>query len=331
MKQRLDFIDLVKGVGMLMVIYLHISINYSGNPYHGSDADRMIHSMFMPVFFIVSGMFFSIRNPFKVWIKQKIKRLVVPFICFYLLTYLLNCIICGIFHIQTKNEFHFYDVFAVFYKDVFPNSAIWFLLAIFWSSLMFYVLLEYAKNGIYLLGGVILSSVIGLLLGFHSVNIPLYIDTAFTAVPFLYFGWLMKKGDVILRIKNIQTNRKYIIVFCIGAIGTIVDFCIGEGISMVNNSYSNPLVLYGGAISGSLAVMSFCFLIGKFPLVSFIGRNSMIVLCTHLWVVNAVVRIVRKVDMNFWLSSFVVLLVVCLSYYIIVPLLRKYVPFIIGE
>ena len=90
--KRLDFIDLAKGFGMLMVIYLHITINYPSeiNIYAGSRWDSFVHSMFMPIFFILSGYFFSVKRPFKEWIHKKMKRLLVPFVIFYLFTYLMN-------------------------------------------------------------------------------------------------------------------------------------------------------------------------------------------------------------------------------------------------
>lgn len=71
--KRLDFIDLAKGFGMLMVIYLHITINYPSeiNIYAGSRWDSFVHSMFMPIFFILSGYFFSVKRPFKEWIHKK--------------------------------------------------------------------------------------------------------------------------------------------------------------------------------------------------------------------------------------------------------------------
>lgn len=145
MKQRVEYIDLAKGFAMIMLIYVHTSINYPENPFAHSWCRRMIGSMYVPVFFIMSGMFFSTKLPFGQWIKKKAKRLVVPFVCFYLLTYLMNCVICGILHVQTKNDFHWSDVFQVFYKDVFANNVIWFLLALFWASILMYFVVKYIK------------------------------------------------------------------------------------------------------------------------------------------------------------------------------------------
>ena len=116
MKQRLEYIDLAKGFAMLMVVYIHISINYADNPFVDSWVRRMMGSMFMPIFFIMSGFFFSVKQPFRDWVKKKTKRLIVPFLVFYLLTYLMNCVLCGLLHVQTKNEFHYGDLFQVFFS-----------------------------------------------------------------------------------------------------------------------------------------------------------------------------------------------------------------------
>ena len=142
--KRLDFIDLAKGFGMLMVIYLHITINYPSeiNIYAGSRWDNFVHSMFMPIFFILSGYFFSVKRPFKEWIHKKMKRLLVPFVIFYLFTYLMNVILVTFIGVHLKSGFSYSDIFVVFYKDVYPNSAIWFLLSLFWTSLILYGIMK---------------------------------------------------------------------------------------------------------------------------------------------------------------------------------------------
>lgn len=323
MQQRLKYIDLAKGVAMMMVVYVHVSINYPENPFAYSWCRRMIGSMYMPVFFIMSGMFFSVRRPFREWIKKKTKRLVVPFVCFYLLTYIINCVFCGILHLQTKNEFHWGDVFQLFYKDVFANNVIWFLLALFWASILLYFVVKYVGVRPLRLCLVAILGGGGILLGKNHINIPLYFDTALTAIPFLYIGFLCKEYNLMEKVERMNNHRRWILMFFLFIAGYVADLAIGESASMVNNQQSDPLSFYGGAISGSIALIALCNIVGRMPLVSFIGRYSMLVLCTHMYLTNALSRILMKFDFSFWVSSLLALIMVCICYYAVVPVVRK--------
>lgn len=197
--KRLDFIDLAKGFGMLMVIYLHITINYPSeiNIYAGSRWDNFVHSMFMPIFFILSGYFFSVKRPFKEWIHKKMKRLLVPFVIFYLFTYLMNVILVTFIGVHLKSGFSYSDIFVVFYKDVYPNSAIWFLLSLFWTSLILYGIMKITDKLILQTILVFVSFCMGVLLDKTNINIPLYVDTSFTATIFLFTGYLFKRFRVV--------------------------------------------------------------------------------------------------------------------------------------
>lgn len=62
--KRLDFIDLAKGFGMLMVIYLHITINYPSeiNIYAGSRWDSFAFYVHAHLLYTV-GIFLFSKTP----------------------------------------------------------------------------------------------------------------------------------------------------------------------------------------------------------------------------------------------------------------------------
>ena len=324
-KKRLEFIDLAKGLGMLMVIYLHISINYPSdvNIYAGSWWDRFVHSMFMPIFFILSGYFFSAKRPFKEWLVKKVKRLVVPFVVFYLLTYCLNVVLVTFLGINLKSGFSYSDVFAVFYKDVYPNSAIWFLLALFWASLLLFGIMRLSdKLGVQTIG-VLICFGIGVLLDKTSTNIPLYVDTAFTATIFVFTGYLFKRYSLVERLQAKSQGTQYGIMAALFVAGFAICNWGGQGVSMVNNQTGHPAVFYITAVAGSLSVTAFSHMVVKIPIINYVGQYSMLVLCTHMYLTNAFSKVLMKFDLPFIASSLLALLAVCVSYYAIVPIVRK--------
>lgn len=323
--KRLDFIDLAKGFGMLMVIYLHITINYPSeiNIYAGSRWDSFVHSMFMPIFFILSGYFFSVKRPFKEWIHKKMKRLLVPFVIFYLFTYLMNVVLVTFLGVHLKSGFSYSDIFVVFYKDVYPNSAIWFLLSLFWTSLILYGIMKITDKLILQTILVFVSFSMGVLLDKTNTNIPLYVDTSFTATIFLFTGYLFKRFWVVECLqatsKTVQ-NTWMVGVFIVGFLTCYVG---GQGISMVNNVTGQPICFYFTAVAGSLSVIALSYMIVKLPVISYVGRYSMLVLCTHMYLTNALSRILMKFDFSFLVSSLLALIMVCICYYAVVPVVRK--------
>ncbi len=324
-KTRLDFVDLAKGIGMLMVIYLHITINYpdTDNIYRVSHWDSFVHSMFMPLFFLLSGLFFSAKLPFKIWIKKRSKRLLLPFCMFYLLTYLINVVLTTFLNVKLKSGFSYSDIFVVFYKDVYPNSAIWFLLALFWSSIILFVILRVTSKIHLQILGTLLFFIVGVVLDKKSINIPLYIDTAFTATIFLYTGYLFKHYQLIANFQSLAPVKQRIWTPLIFFVSFTICWLWGEGVSMVNNSTGNPVLFYITAMAGSIAVLAFSYIFNRLPIVSYVGRYSMLVLCTHMYLTNAFTRIVIRYDFPFLVSSILVLVIICCCYYVIVPILKK--------
>lgn len=79
MKERETYIDIAKGIGIILVVIGHL---------HGIN--HIIHDFFylfhMPLFFIISGYLYNHNNiiPLKTFIKHKIKRLIIPFLFFWL-------------------------------------------------------------------------------------------------------------------------------------------------------------------------------------------------------------------------------------------------------
>ena len=97
----------------------------------------------------------------------------------------------------------------------------------------------------------------------------------------------------------------------------------GQGISMVNNVTGQPICFYFTAVAGSLSVIALSYMIVKLPVISYVGRYSMLVLCTHMYLTNVLSRIFMKFDFSFWVSSLLALIMVCICYYAVVSVVRK--------
>ena len=74
-KKRIEFIDLAKGVCILLVIMMHTDVNVDFPGLRG---------MRMPLYFILSGLFFKDYGGFLNLLVKKANKILIPFLFFYL-------------------------------------------------------------------------------------------------------------------------------------------------------------------------------------------------------------------------------------------------------
>lgn len=86
MQQRIEYIDIAKGIGILLVYIGHCEIG-EGNI---SGLISWIYSFHMPLFFVISGLLFSTKHvPATTFYRNKFASLIVPYIIFSIINYVL--------------------------------------------------------------------------------------------------------------------------------------------------------------------------------------------------------------------------------------------------
>lgn len=76
MQSRFDYLDLAKGIGILLVVWAHILIT--------GWSHQIIYAFHMPLFFFISGMLFNKAkySSFRQFITARAKRLLVPYLIY---------------------------------------------------------------------------------------------------------------------------------------------------------------------------------------------------------------------------------------------------------
>jgi fucose 4-O-acetylase-like acetyltransferase len=78
---RLEWLDVVKGVGIILLVVLHVEVVSDG--FFAQPIVRVLKLFRMPMFFIISGMLFTPRDPADyAW--RKVRSLLVPYASFML-------------------------------------------------------------------------------------------------------------------------------------------------------------------------------------------------------------------------------------------------------
>ena len=148
-KKRYLEVDSLKGFAMFLVILGHGIIVFPINLHKLYPWCEMlytfIYSFHMPLFFFLSGFCFSYRHDYKSFIKKKLDRLLIPYICFGLLDAVPRILL-------TKFVNRPLDPEAIIHKLIFLGGEYWFLYVLF-GIFLFYPLIfnAYEKNKNYVI------------------------------------------------------------------------------------------------------------------------------------------------------------------------------------
>lgn len=321
---RIEFIDLAKGICILYIVLGHIGVNINF-----PGLGNMIN-IAMPTFFVLSGLFVKSYGSVKSFLINKINKILIPFLFFYLLGYsvfyVVNWIEPGLVVSDAKS------VLDVFSQRQYFNGPIWFLLALFWTNIMFCVIHEYLSKEWLRAVVVLLIGVVGMYLGRNDIYLPCVVDSAMTALPFFYFGYWLKQSDLL------SANRydKYNWLWVLLLYGVSVGLSWRSGYAHIgfhyNNVVGNVFVIYLLAVCSVMAVLLLCKIVKRVPFVSYCGRYSIILLCTH----HLFYRPIKLVLMNLefvpteyvvWITA--VLTLLCC--YISIPFCIKYIPYFTAQ
>ena len=271
--KRLDYLDVTKGIGILLVILGHIL----------SESDfiyKIIYAFHMPLFFIIAGYVYN-ENKYKNstvsdFIKKKFKSYIIPYfrmalICLIIFGVVLNFRENGINN-TFYNQLIIYVkgiIYSKCYLETTPNcSPIWFLTCLFCMEIMFYFIFKYV-NKKYI--PIIICFIIGVVLNkINIINLPWNLDIALFALPFMYLGLIIKQYNFLEKYKHEYTIL-FLVIFIISVyFNTIINFN--------GRNLGNIIFTYSGAISMSLIVLYYSKYLEKSKVLKFFGKNTMFVI-----------------------------------------------------
>ncbi len=133
--QRYEYIDIAKGIGILLVVWAHILLV--------GVSHRVIYAFHMPLFFMISGMLFRREkyNNFCDFLKKRAKRLLVPFLCYSIATWAIWAIFRFLRHDEVVS---YWDPLlqTVIAKGsgayMVHNSALWFIPCLFITEIIYF-------------------------------------------------------------------------------------------------------------------------------------------------------------------------------------------------
>ncbi|MBR5087282.1 MAG: acyltransferase [Muribaculaceae bacterium] len=314
-KQRIAYIDFMKGFCILLVVAFHIDYTIFSTPYN-----FMLQQFRVPMYFFLSGLFFKEYNGFFDFSRRKINNIVIPLLFFTLIGVIFN-LCCNLF----KHNMDFRMALSMFPRNpINANTPIWFLVVLFEINIIYYLLQKFLPRWLTIIAAIILS-IVGYVVVQHCDNISifLYLDIAFVAMPFFILGSESRRLGLLERGPHKAVRIAMVLVTAV-----LLYFFAGE-INMYERRYPSYLSLY---IFPAISILTLLFVSQYIkrpvPIISHIGRYSIIVLGTQILLIYplkyAVIKFFPSIN-TMWHYLIILVSVVILEYPVIY-LLRKYLP-----
>ncbi|MEA4917162.1 acyltransferase family protein [Proteiniphilum sp.] len=268
---RKNYIDILKGIGIFFVVLGHVT--------RMPELRVFIWNFHMPLFFLISGFLYNpTKYPdFKGFFKSKFKSIYIPYVLFFLATFLYWVLIERRFRGGEYSILH--QFLGLFYGTIEGNhlhfnGPLWFLPCLFLVELMFYYISR-IKNKVGIIAVLIVSFTIGSLIQQYNLNIlPFGLHTAFFGLVFYGIGFLSKQQE------NSFMNLSFLFKMML-LVG-----CLYVQILAVQNGYqgnieTSPIYFIPIALCGILFWAVVSLLVNKNKILEYLGINSLVIMSVH--------------------------------------------------
>ena len=282
MKKRIDWIDIAKGLAIVLMMVGH-TIPYNHLNY-------FIFSFHMALFVILSGITYKIpkdKNELKVRIIKYVKRLAIPYV---FVLFVCSCIK----YVEAADKLSILSFLKQFIKNVLWGNAcdytlfgknfigvgpIWFLIALFFAKVLFDII-NYKIDNKNVYTSIIIYcffALLGVEIG-KVVWLPQSLDLVFVFLLYLYIGFLFHKYY-----KKISKYKIQIFLICF----LIWASCLGFNMytELAIRSYPNGFLSVIESICASYCIIELCKIFERNNVLRFvfvkIGIISLTILCVH--------------------------------------------------
>lgn len=243
-KNRIEWVDRCKCIAIYFVVYGHFCLD-----------NKYVYAFHMPLFFLLSGFVLNEKKyEFKDFLKSRINGILIPYIFFYLLTWL--------YWLVVERNFRSVDLewwqplLGMLYSSpqwngfMSHNAVLWFLPCLFIVETIVFLILKHVPKISY---QVFILTILTIL-GFCSCRaLPWCLNIALSCLQFFYVGRLLRKLDF-----NGFDRKWILLVFIILASAFLM------GIHITDNKVNIVSSVYGSIpefeIFAYLGIFVFVFL-----------------------------------------------------------------------
>lgn len=282
--KRITYIDMAKGMGILLVVFGH-------STFPTPDVNRWISSFHMPLFFLLSGILLSHtgahEKPLKDTLKKKARTILVPYLFFSMFSILFSALLDA-------------DTFATYLPNallqtvvLYGISVLWFLPALFFGETVFLFIRKHTTlpvTALLSLAVCLISVFVVNTYHYHYVTdfdsylslLGAYLISVFVrsgmAVAFLALGYF---SHILFFQKE---HKKYNYLMLAGLflmINSRLAFT-NEAVDLNNMVFHDYRLYFPAAYCGGMFVICLCAALPAWRPLMAAGRHSLIIMATHM-------------------------------------------------
>lgn len=360
-KKRIVFFDLVKGIGVFLVLVGHLQGDaiFAYSPYI-LYLCRWIFSFHMPLFFIVSGMMICLRNDkdkeIRPLIAKRFRGIMIPYYWFSLIY--IGIVLHALIIVKSIAPYTLY-VNLWYVLGLYGMNVLWFLPALFLGEILFILIIKKCddkKSALIIVMLTIMAYFLNLFLKKFNYDTEmlkrvqeLYITLLrpFFACSFIAIGYYLFK--LYNKLSKEFSIKEVILSFVFLIIG-IVCCRFNNAVDFRSLVQSNVILYYIAGISGSLWLILLCKNLAlikskksptgycRFNIISFWGVNSLIIMACHnnsvilSWALKAAMYINQFLThARGYICYALIVLIMAVYVHIVTYLINLFVPFIAGK
>ena len=366
-KERLDYLDMAKGLGMILVLIGHLQGDsiFTFSPYI-HPLCVYIFSFHMPMFFIISGILASAnhyeKRPVKDFAVSRFRGIMIPYywFSFFYLIFVVAAVVKG----EIYPRGLYLNIWYVL--SGYGMNVLWFLPALYLGEILFVFVKGKNPKDLPFVVKVAVSNAVVYLLSYYIGTVKyetpfeqrlhefiIVILRPVLVCGFITIGYYLHKileretkvGDFFNHPKLNDKGKiclKYrLAYFALSIIMFGICFAlfgINDGIDFRTLAFRNVFFFFVCALSGSFGMLLLCRGLPRIGLFCFWGTGSLIFMATHNSQTVLTLALKAAMYVNQYLTrargyicyAIVVIIITAYSTFMI-WLIRKYFPFIIGR
>ena len=318
MRKRIEWIDIAKGMSIILVVYGHSGL--ASVPYIGD----WFAAFRMPFFFFVSGILFSAdKYPgLQSFIKRRWKTLIRPYFIFSFICMLAYCYIY-----PEDIDSRLFEIL----RDGWGGLALWFIPVLVSTEIIYFVIRKYSKNHYVTILLLLVVGIVGYISS--ALSFPNHYNLWFALTAVLFYGGGNLLSSRIVNWANIGGFRS--LFMCMGIVFMLsltYLFNIPKPEFFINRL--NSPITYIAGFGGTWFMCCIAILISRFSgrvvlyikrIIIFFGKNSYVVLAFHQ-VILLVLGKMQIIETGTVKRMTMWLILVALIHFI-----NRYTPFVLGR
>jgi hypothetical protein len=175
---------------------------------------------------------------------------------------------------------------------------------------------------------VALLGFIGWWMGNQGYFLPLFLDVAMTALPFFAIGYYLKQTDLFYPNKWDKYNLLWAIITW--AISYVLLRTTHTRLSLHYNAIEG-FSTYVVSVSSVLSILYLCKIVKTLPIISYMGRYSIVLLCTHHLIYRPLMVAFTAMGIQDPYFHPIVAIVTLALSTLCIPLCIRYIPWFVAQ